>query len=108
MRGVVERNVGVHAVLRTAAAVDPELDALVAEDDRRRRATHRAFVEMLRSRGPLREGLSVEEATDTMSAIANPDTYVLLTRRRGWTAARVERWLAETLALVLLPPSTPH
>lgn len=104
MRSVLERNAPVHAVLRTAAAVDPELDALVAEDDKRRKATHRAFVEMLTRRGPLRHGLSASDAIDTMSALANPETYAYLTRRRGWSPPRVERWLAENLALLLLPP----
>jgi AcrR family transcriptional regulator len=105
MRGVLERNAPVQAVLRAAAAVDPDLDTLLAEDDKRRKATQRAAVEMLASRGPLRDGLSIGEATDTMSALANPETYAYLTRRRGWTAARFERWLAENLALVLLPPA---
>jgi AcrR family transcriptional regulator len=101
---VLERNAAAHAVLRTAAAVHPELDGLVAEDDKRRRATQRAFVEMVASRGPLRDGLSLNDAADTMSAVANPETYAYLTTRRGWTPARVERWLADTLALLLLPP----
>ena len=105
MRGVLERNAPVHTVLRTAVAVDPELDALAAEDDERRKATHRAFVEMLVSRGPLRDGLRMGDAIDTMSAVANPETYAYLTGRRGWSPARVERWLAENLALQLLPPS---
>jgi AcrR family transcriptional regulator len=103
MRGVLVRNAPVHAVLRAAAAVDPELEALVAEDDKRRRATQRAFVEMLASRGPLRDELSINDATDTMSAVANPETYAYLTKRRGWTPARVERWLADSLTLLLLP-----
>jgi AcrR family transcriptional regulator len=101
MRGVAERTATAHAVLRSAAAADPEIDALAARDDERRKATHRAFIEILSTRGPLREGLSVAEATDTMSAIANPDTFAFLTRRRGWTPARFERWLAETLRLAL-------
>jgi AcrR family transcriptional regulator len=105
MRGVLERNASAHAVLRAAAAVDPELDALAAEDDQRRRTTQRAFIEMLMSRGPLRDGLRVGDAIDTMSAIANPETYAFLTRRRGWTPARVERWLAENLTLLLLNAS---
>jgi hypothetical protein len=102
---VLERNAAVHAVLRTAIAVDPELDALAVEDDKRRRSTQRAFVEMLSSRGPLRDDMSTAEATDTMSALANPETYAYLTRRRGWSPARVERWLAENLALLLLAPT---
>lgn len=103
MIGVLERNAPAHAILRTAAAVDPELDALAAEDDKRRKATQRAFVEILASRGPLRDGLTITDATDTMSALVNPETYAYLTRRRGWSPGRVERWLAENLALLLLP-----
>jgi AcrR family transcriptional regulator len=105
MRGVLERNAPVHAVLRTAVAVDPELDALAADDDARRKATHAAFVDMLRTRGPLREGVSVAEAVDTMSAIGNPETYAYLTARRGWTPARFERWLVDSLTALVLPPS---
>jgi AcrR family transcriptional regulator len=104
MRGVLERNASAHAVLRTAMAADSELDQLAAADDERRNATHRAFVEMLTDNGPLREGLSTSDAVDTMSALANPDTYALLTQRRSWTPSRIERWLVESLTLLLLPP----
>lgn len=104
MRGVLERNASAQAVLRSALAADTELDGLAAADDERRKATHQAFVGMLNSRGPLREGLSIGDAVDTMSALANPDTYAYLTRRRGWTPARIERWLADSLTLLLLPP----
>jgi AcrR family transcriptional regulator len=104
MRGVLERNATAHAVLRSAMAADSELDQLAATDDERRAATHRAFVEIVAARGPLRDGLSIDDAVDTMSALANPDTYAFLTRRRGWTPAGVERWLAESLTLLLLPP----
>jgi AcrR family transcriptional regulator len=104
MCGVLERNASAHAVLRTAMAADSELGQLAAADDERRNATHRAFVEMLTNSGPLREGLSTSDAVDTMSALANPDTYALLTRRRSWTPSRIERWLATSLTLLLLPP----
>lgn len=105
MRGVLERSANAHAVLHSAGAVEADVRTLVEEDDSRRRATHRAFVEIIASRGPLRPGLSVAEAADTLSAIAGPDTFALLTTRRGWSAARFERWVATTLALVLLPPA---
>ena len=104
MRGVLERNAPVHAVLRAAVAVDPDLDTLAADDDARRKATQRTFVDMVRTRGPLRNGVSVAEAVDTMSALGNPDTYAYLTGRRGWTPARYERWLFDSLTVLLLPP----
>jgi hypothetical protein len=52
MRGILERNASVQAVIRTAIAVNPELDALADEDEARRKASQRSFVEMLSSRGP--------------------------------------------------------
>lgn len=84
---LLARNASAHTVLRTASAADSDLDQLAAADDERRNATHRAFVEMLTSNGPLRDGLSISDAADTMSALANPDTYALLTRRRNWDAS---------------------
>ncbi|HET7654472.1 MAG TPA: helix-turn-helix domain-containing protein [Acidimicrobiales bacterium] len=108
MRGVLERNAPVHAVLRAAVAVDPDLDALAADDDVRRKTTQRAFVDMLRRRGPLRDGVSAGDAVETMAAIANPESYAYLTGRRGWTPARYERWLADSLRVLLLPPQAPE
>jgi AcrR family transcriptional regulator len=102
MRGVLERNAAAHAVLRSAMGTDAEVDALVAQDDDRRKETHRSFVEILRKRGSLRSGLSIADATDTMSAVAHPDTYAFLIRRRGWTPERYERWLSDNLRLMLL------
>jgi hypothetical protein len=49
--------------------------------------------------------VSVAEAVDTMSAIGNPETYAYLTARRGWTPARFERWLVDSLTALVLPPS---
>jgi AcrR family transcriptional regulator len=103
-RTVLERNAAAHAVLRGAAGVDPEVMAIVDEDDRRRRITHRAFVEIIESAGPLRDGLTPSDAADTLSVLVSPDTFAMLTRRRGWSAAHYERWLAANLELVLLPP----
>ena len=108
-RNLLGRAASAHAALLSAAAVDPEVTAIAEEDDRRRRATQRAFVEIVAAAGPLRDGLSIAEATDTFGALASPETYALLTRRRGWSPARYERWLAINLALTLLPrqPSAP-
>ena len=104
-RGVLERNAPAHAVIRTAIAVSQELDALAEEDEARRKATQRAFVEMISSRGPLRDAMSIADAVETLSALANPENYAYLTRRRGWTPVRFQRWLEESLTLLLLPPS---
>ena len=104
-RGILERNAPAHAVIRSAIAVSPELEVLAEEDEARRKATQRAFVEMLSKRGPLRDGMSVADAVETAAALGNPENYAYLTRRRGWTPVRFQRWFEESLTLLLLPPS---
>jgi AcrR family transcriptional regulator len=104
-RVVLERTAAAREVLHSAAAVDPEVAAIADEDERRRRKTLRAFIDIVAAAGPLRVGLSREEAADTYSVLVSPATYSLLTAGRGWTPARYERWLAANLALVLLSPS---
>ena len=106
-RGIHERPATAHAVLRSAAAVDPGVAALADDDDRRRRTSVRAFVDIVAGAGPLREGVSAEEAADTYSVLGSPEAYARLTAQRGWTPARYERWLATSLTLLLLPPSSP-
>lgn len=102
-RSILERADRAQQALLGAAASDRSLDELVALDDQRRRFTHRAFVEMLRRNGPLRPGLSLEEATDTYSALSNPGTYAFLTRRRGWTPDQFEKWIGDSFEALLLP-----
>ncbi len=101
--GVLERTAPVQRVIAGAVAVEAELDEVLAEDDRRRRRTHGAFVDILRQGGGLRPGLSRSEAVDTLSAMANPDTYRYLTVRRGFTRRRYQRWLAASIQRLLLP-----
>jgi AcrR family transcriptional regulator len=104
-RTIYERTATAHAVLRSAAAVDPDAATLADEDDRRRRTTIRAYIDIVADAGPLRDGLSAEEAADTFSVLASPEGYLRLTTTRGWTPAHYEQWLAENLTLLLLPPS---
>ena len=102
-RTILERTATVHAVLHSAAAVDPEAAVLEAEDDRRRRTTIHAYAKIVADAGPLREGLSAEEAADTFWVLASPESYARLTTGSGWTPARYEEWLATNLFLLLLP-----
>jgi AcrR family transcriptional regulator len=101
-RTILERTATAHAVLRSAAAIDPEAAAFAEDDERRQRTTFRAYVDIITDAGPLRDGLSAEEATDTIWVLGSPDSYARLTHR-GWTPARYERWLATNLTLLLLP-----
>jgi hypothetical protein len=55
---------------------------------------------MLLAHGPLR--VSADHAAATYSALANPNTFALLTQDCGWGAEEFQHWLEQTLAAALL------
>jgi AcrR family transcriptional regulator len=101
-RGILERTYQAHRILRTAAAVDPQAEALRRGDQAYRLRTQRAYIELLLGSGPLRPGLPPDVAADTYSALASPATYAFLVGERRWTAQQFEEWLRDCLARLLL------
>lgn len=104
-RGILERSAEAHRILRSAAASDSPAADLQQADAKRRGDAQRAYIDMLVANGPLRDGLSPDDAGATYSALANPNTYALFVGERGWTADRYEAWLGDSLSLLLLAPS---
>ena len=123
------RKFALHEPDLIAAVAWPELDRGPPESEvdrgalagwNERGSTHRAFppggtcrrnfqrklIDQLRAKWPLREGLSSDEAADTYSAIASPETYLLLTTHHGWSPDQFETWLGDSLQRLLLPPTT--
>ena len=80
-----------------AADADPELDALRRNGHRMRLADMQRVAKAFDRAGFLRPGLSAALAADVLWAMASPDAYRAFTVHRGWTAARYERWLAESI-----------
>lgn len=62
----------------------------------------RRVMERLASEGRLREGVSVEEATDVAWAIASPHQYEYLVIAQGWDLVRYRAHLEQTIASRLL------
>jgi AcrR family transcriptional regulator len=106
-RAVKERAGSLLAVVRDAAPVDPEIDALWQRIEREFRANQRAVVELLHTQGALREGLDVERAADVLWALNHPSLYWLLVGERGWSGDEYEAWLADLHCAHLLAPSDP-
>lgn len=101
-RTVLERTDRIHRILHTAATTDPTAAELEQRDRRRRREGQRTYIDMLLENGPLRAGVTPDHAADTYAALANPETYALLTGERGWTPHEFEVWLGESLSCLLL------
>jgi AcrR family transcriptional regulator len=100
-RTLLERAAPVQHILALAAAVDAGAAELRRRDVERRRQVQARYIDMLLGNGPLR--LDAADAASTYSALANPDTFALLTEEHGWDPARFEAWLADGLARLLLP-----
>ena len=88
-------------VIREAGRTKPELAEVVVQGrqrgDRNRRRIFRSWPE-----GTLQDGLDVDGARDVYAALSNVDVYLVLTRERGWSPERVEKWWAETMARLIL------
>lgn len=68
----------------------------------RRLAGMRTFVDALSRNGPLRGGMTLDAAAETVWALSSPDLHQLLTLQLGWKRTRYVAWLEETLAAALL------
>jgi AcrR family transcriptional regulator len=105
-RLVKQRIAGVLKVLRSAAPVDPDAEALWRLIQTDFYGNQRAIVESLHARQALRPGLDVVAATDVLWTLNHPDVWLLLVGERGWTPEQWERWFADTACAQLLgrPP----
>ena len=81
---------GARRLLRDAAAADSTLREHLAAEVDRRCGFQRTLVDLVHACGPLRDGLTAEQAADTYSALANPDLYLLLTIHHGWTPGQYQ------------------
>ncbi|MDR7254667.1 AcrR family transcriptional regulator [Nocardioides sp. BE266] len=102
--GRISRVRPVDDVIRSAAAVDPELAERRASMQQTRLANLRAFVEWLAANGPLRDGLTIDDATATVWSLAGPDMHRLMVDDLGWDHEHYRSWLHGTLEAALLPP----
>lgn len=84
-----------------AADADTELDAMRRNGHRMRLADMQRVAKAFDRAGFLRPGLTAALAADILWALASPDAYRAFTLHRGWSAARYERWLAESIQQTL-------
>jgi AcrR family transcriptional regulator len=89
-------------VIRSAAPLDPEIEALWARINTEYRANQQVIAESLNRKGALRPGLDVEGAADILWTLNHPNTWQLLVTQRGWTPDRYEQWVGDTACAQLL------
>jgi AcrR family transcriptional regulator len=92
-------------MLRSAAAVEPEIAALRADlHDRQRRSGMTTVAGWLRANGPLRDDMSEQRAAAVIWTLAGPEVHRMFTVDWGWTREEYRDWLDRTLVAELLPP----
>jgi AcrR family transcriptional regulator len=91
-------------VIRSAAPLDPEIDALWNRINTEYHDNQRAIVQSINDKQALNPDLDVQRATDILWATNHPNTWQLLVRQQGWTPNAYEQWAAETACAQLLDP----
>jgi AcrR family transcriptional regulator len=94
----------VFEILRTASAVEPEMEAIFKEMDGYRLQNMYVYAEWIAERGPLR--VRVRRAGEIMWALASPDVGRMLCDELGWSQAQHADWLADALTRTLLPENS--
>lgn len=93
----------IRLLIRSAAATDPDMAALLAgsEDERLDRMAHHAT--FLADRGYLGTGVTVAHATDVLWTCSSVEIYELLVLQRGWSPEDFAQFIAELMISSLLP-----
>jgi len=101
-RGGLARTAPVFAVIRQAAALDPEVAELDAQRAQQRLRNYAQAAGLMAGLGALRPDLSVDDAAATIFAVGHPDVYRFLIQGQGWQPEDWARWVETTLTAALL------
>jgi AcrR family transcriptional regulator len=101
-RGALPRTAPVFALIREAAATDPEVAALERARAAQRLRNYGRAARLLAERGGLRSDLSIDGAAAAVFAIGHPDTYRTLVLDGDWDDDRWATWARTTLEAALL------
>jgi AcrR family transcriptional regulator len=102
MGEIMQRVAPLFEAMRTGAEADPVIAALRRDLLARRLDGMRAFVGAVMRNGPLRNGMSLDAAAESVWALSSPDLHQLLTVQLGWERGRYVAWLDEMLATALV------
>jgi AcrR family transcriptional regulator len=102
--GQLERIAPVDDMLRSAAAVDPDVAALREDLQlRQRRQAMTTVAGWIAASGPLRDEMPVDEAAAVLWTLTSPEVHHMFRVDWSWPPERYERWLRTTLEHSLLP-----
>ena len=101
-RRIVERTGDIVRALSTAAQVDEDAAAALADGERRHRMGTARAARRLHELGALRDGLSADDAGVLLGLLTSRHVYEELVRERGWSFDEAGAWVEARLAASLL------
>jgi AcrR family transcriptional regulator len=103
--GIDRRYARIDEVLRGAAhSGEPGPRELWNTSEEQRLTGARIWATSLADKGPFRDGVDVDAATDLLWLHMAPDQYHRLVHVRGWSDERFRHFLIDSLTRLLLPP----
>ncbi len=92
-------------VFRSAAATDPDIAERHARVHQTRLKNLRTAVGWVAANGPLRAGVSEDDAVATLWLLTGPDSHRQLVDGLGWEVERWQAWVHSTIESAILPPA---
>lgn len=102
-RDVMKRAGEMYHVLTTAAVVDEEAAALLADVRRQAHIGRSRIVAALRAMDAIDPALATSEAEDIVYTCLSFEVARMLIVERGWSSEQYEAWIARSLRVVLRP-----
>ncbi|HVF52111.1 MAG TPA: helix-turn-helix domain-containing protein [Actinomycetota bacterium] len=97
-----ERASAVSEILRAASLTDEEVRKTYQGHEELRRSGFRDVIDVIATKGRLRDGLDPESATDLFLLFVGDSTYQVMTVEYGWAHERWIEWLCEAVPQILL------
>ena len=101
-RQIQERCGDIIRAIASAAPVDADAAAVLAEGERRHRDGTAALARRLHALGALRDGVSAEDAAVRFSLMTSRHAYGELVGDRGWSFDQAAAWIERSLTTELL------
>jgi AcrR family transcriptional regulator len=101
-RSILEHCGDIVRALITGAAAEPELEAVLADGQRRHVEGAKTIVELLEAKDALDPSIDRRAAAETLAAISDIRLALVLREGYGWSFDRIERWIAATSQALLL------
>jgi TetR/AcrR family transcriptional regulator, regulator of autoinduction and epiphytic fitness len=100
---IMGRMAPIFSIMRAAAKTEPDIGKMLRRMLDSRLQGMMVFVEALTSNSSLRDGVTRQEAAETVWMLTSAEMYNLAIMDRGWSEEKYQRWLADALVNLLLP-----